>query len=435
MTTYPTKARLTDAMAAKFPFLPKGQKLIADEVEPGLYLKVGKTAKSWVVQRELRVLDDSMRKARKTVRRAFASFPETSVKTAREQAKAEIAAILTGDLAADKSRGVTLGEAWGLYRSAIERRGRSPATVESYRNAVEADHLLGIWRDTPLEDLATEAGARKVAARHDAISAKQTQPQHGGTYAANGAMRTLRVIYNWALERGHVRPNPDGWHPTRQVTYNPEEQNGDKKAMDLSDLAEWWQAYLAMENRVRAEFQLFLLLSGSRSGAIATARWEHLDVAGRRLHIPTPKGGKARAYDIPLTRPMLACLARARRAAKVYQPALAREWIFPGDPSKAKRGTGDFAGHMSLYATTEPKLPCSGHGLRHTYRNACEWAVVSDNLSKKLMNHSQKGDTHSGTYGSRMGVWNQLLLAQERISTVMMENLRQQEPASRRRAG
>ena len=77
------------------------------------------------------------------------------------------------------------------------------------------------------------------------------------------------------------------------------------------------------------------------------------------------------------------------------------------------RGTGDFAGHMSLFATTEPKLPCSGHGLRHTYRNACEWAVVSDNLSKKLMNHSQKGDTHSGTYGSRAGVWQQLLLAQE----------------------
>jgi hypothetical protein len=86
-----------------------------------------------------------------------------------------------------------------------------------------------------------------------------------------------------------------------------------------------------------------------------------------------------------------------RRAARVCQPGLSREWIFPGDPSKAMRGTGDFAGHMSLYATTEPKLPCSDDGLRHTYRNAGEWAVVSDNLSKKLMNHSQKGNTHSGT--------------------------------------
>ena len=120
--------------------------------------------------------------------------------------------------------------------------------------AVEADHLLGIWRDTPLEDLATEAGARKVRgpARCDFREADAPRST-AAPMPRTGAMRTLRVIYNWALERGHVRPNPDGWHPTRQVTYNPEEQNGEKKAMDLSDLAAWWQAYLAMENRVRAE--------------------------------------------------------------------------------------------------------------------------------------------------------------------------------------
>ncbi|MEM6824445.1 MAG: hypothetical protein AAF566_04980 [Pseudomonadota bacterium] len=319
-----------------------------------------------------------------------------------------------------------------MYRAALERLERSPATIASYRNAVESEHLLGIWRDTPLEDLATEEGGKIVAARHDAITARETHPQHGGKYAANGAMRTLRVIYNWALERGHIRPNPEGRFPTKAVEYNREEAAGDRKSMSLDDLPGWWAAYLAMENRVRAEYQLFLLLSGSRAGAIATARWDHLDVAGRRLHIPTPKGGKARAYDIPLTRPMLACLARARRAANVYQPVLARDWIFPGDPSKAKRGNGEFAGQMSLYATTEPKLPCSGHGLRHTYRNACEWAVVSENLSRKLMNHSQRGDTHSGTYGSREGVWQQLCLAQERISAVVMEPLRQQEQGPRR---
>ena len=61
MTTIPSKARLTDAMAAKFPFLPSGQKLVADDEQPGLYLKVGKGAKSWVVQTEVRVLDDKMK--------------------------------------------------------------------------------------------------------------------------------------------------------------------------------------------------------------------------------------------------------------------------------------------------------------------------------------------------------------------------------------
>jgi len=428
--TYPSKARLTDAMAARFPFMPKGQKLIADADQPGLYLKVGKSAKSWVVQTEVRVLDERMRKRRKTVRRAFAAFPKVSVKDARAAAKGELAAILAGEGIKRPEAGVTLRQAWDLYRAHLERTGRSPATVYSYRNAVEAEHLLGIWRDTQLSDLATAEGAARVAARHDAITAGVTHPKHGGSYAANGAMRTLRVVYNWALERGHVRPDPDGWHPTRQVTFNREEARD--SAMTRLDLPGWWAAYQRMENRVRAEFQLFLLLSGSRAGAIATARWEHLDAATRRLHIPTPKGGKARAYDIPLTRPMLACLARARRAGRMYQPALSREWIFPGDPSKAKRGT--FAGHMSLFATTEAKLPCSGHGLRHTYRNACVWAGVEENLSKKLMNHSQRGDVHSGTYGSREGLWPDLMDAQQRISTTVMDLLQQQEQAGRRSA-
>lgn len=432
MSTYPSKARLTDLMAARFPFLPSGQKFIADTDQPGLYLKVGKTAKSWVVQTEVRVLDEKLKKRRKTVRRAFGGFPEIGVKEARGLAKGELAAILEGEGLTKPDAGVTLGRAWDLYRAHLEKTGKSAATVYSYRNAVEAEHLLGIWRDTPLGELATAEGAARVAARHDAISRRETDPKHGGTYAANGAMRTLRVIYNWALERGYVKPDPDGWTPTRQVTFNREEAR--ESAMSRRDLPGWWKAYLALDNRVRAEFQLFLLLSGSRAGAIATARWEHVDVAGRKLHIPTPKGGKAKAYDIPLTRPMLACLARARRAARIYQPLLAREWIFPGDPSKVKRGGGAFAGHMSLYATTEKKLPCSGHGLRHTYRNACIWAGVEEALSKKLMNHSQRGDIHSGTYGSREGVWPDLLDAQERISATVMELLRQQETATRRKA-
>ncbi len=420
MTVIPAKARLTDAMAAKFPFMPSGQKLVADDDQPGLYLKVGKGAKSWVVQTEVRVLDDKMQPVRKTVRRAFAAFPDLGVKEARARAKGELAAIIAGEGLGKPKLGVTLGEAWRLYRAALEKSGRSPATVYSYRNAVETEHLLGIWTGTALSDLATPEGAARVAARHEAITRRATNPDHGGAYAANGAMRTLRVIYNWALERGHVKPHPDGWTPTRQVTFNVEEAR--ESAMSRRDLPGWWAAYLAMDNRVRAEFQLFLALSGSRSGAVAVARWADLDVRGRRLHLPTPKGGKARAYDIPLSRPMLACLARARRAARVYQPLLSREWIFPGDPSKSKRG--EFAGHMSLFATTEPSLPCSGHGLRHTYRNACVWAGVEEVLSKKLMNHSQKGDVHSGTYGSREGVWPDLLDAQERISAALMELFR-----------
>ena len=428
--TYPTKMRLTDAATIKFPFVSSGQKLIADEVQPGLFLKIGKTAKSWVVQREVRAIGDDLKPKRKTVRKAFGSFPDLSVKDAREIAVGELLSILERQGVAKEARVVTVADAWELYRKHLVKLGKSPATIHSYRNAVETEHLLGIWADTPLADLATEVGARKVAARHEAISEKRTGAG-GGTYAANGAMRTLRAIYNWSLSRGYVKPDAEGWHPTRQVTYNPEEAKGETTAMSRRDLVSWWEAYLDLDNRLRAEFQLFLLLSGARSGSIATARWENVNVADRRLHIPTPKGGKAKAYDIPLTRDMLVCLARARRAGQVRSPNHADTFIFPGDARKAMRGSNTFPGHMSIYATTEKKLPCSGHGLRHTYRNLCTWAGVEANLSAKLMNHSQKGDVHSGTYGSREGVWPDLRDAQERISSAVRCLVKQQEGGAR----
>ena len=327
--TYPSKARLTDAMAARFPFMPKGQKLIADADQPGLYLKVGKSAKSWVVQTEVRVLDERMKKARKTVRRAFAAFPEVGVRDARAAAKGELAAILAGEGLSKPAAGVTLGGVWDLYRAHLERTGRSPATIYSYRNAVEAEHLLGIWRDTPLSDLATAEGAGRVAARHDAITAGQTHDKHGGSYAANGAMRTLRVVYNWALERGHVRPDPDGWHPTRQVTFNREEARD--SAMTRSDLPRWWAAYQGMENRVRAEFQLFLLLSGSRAG-VPVAAAQGAPRAGRLCRGGEP-GRLAHAGDGRPLRPAIPCPPRPPRGprwAPVYPP--------PGDPARRLGG-------------------------------------------------------------------------------------------------
>lgn len=431
MNKYPSKAHLTDAMIAKLPLLASGQKLVADAKQPGLYLKIGKTAKSWCVQREVQVIDpETLRPKRQTVRRAFGSYPELGVKEARDAAPAALAEALQekGSQQGDR-RDVTLAEGWRLYRLALEKQGKSAATVYAYRNAVETDHLLGIWKDRPLSELATETGMNAVATRHEKITRGETG-KGGGAYAANGAMRTLRVIYNWCRKMGYTpAPADPETHPTLRVIYNPEEARED--AMSRLDLPGWWEAYQGMGNRVRAEFQLFLLLSGMRSGSLVDARWEHVDVRGRRLHVPAPKGGKAKAYDVPLTRPMLACLARARRAARVRSPNFADRIIFPGDPTKAKRGSNSFTGHMSKFATKEPKLPCSGHGLRHTYRNACIWAGVEESLSKKLMNHSQKGDIHSGTYGSREGIAPDLLDAQERISATLMNLLRQQKEGAR----
>ncbi|PWJ11175.1 Integrase core domain-containing protein [Jannaschia seohaensis] len=57
---------------------------------------------------------------------------------------------------------------------AVDKQGKSAATAYAYRNAVETDHLRGIWSDRPLSDLATETGMNAVVARHEKITKGET---------------------------------------------------------------------------------------------------------------------------------------------------------------------------------------------------------------------------------------------------------------------
>lgn len=84
---------------------------------------------------------------------------------------------------------MTLRQAWERYRvSHMERKGRSEGTIDGYEDHVE--RLFFDWLDTPLGDLGEDPGL--VADRHDKIT------RENGPGIANGAMRTLRAIYNHA---------------------------------------------------------------------------------------------------------------------------------------------------------------------------------------------------------------------------------------------
>ncbi|MFX9042824.1 integrase, partial [Acinetobacter baumannii] len=76
------------------------------------------------------------------------------------------------------------------------------------------------------------------------------------------------------------------------------------------------------------EFHLFTLLSASRPTALKEARLEHLDLRRRVLHIPRPKGGADRAFDIPLSRQAINCLMRSIRFGRQMHPYEAKDWLF-----------------------------------------------------------------------------------------------------------
>jgi integrase len=233
---------------------------------------------------------------------------------------------------------VTLSQAWQRYLDAhLIRKNRSEKTIAWYRDHVE--RIFAEWLDTPLRELGADPA--RIARRHDDIS------NENGSYIANGAMRTLRAIYNHARKTNKKLP-PD--NPADAVDWNLEKRRD--TGMGIGDLKTWLSELAALDNPVRREFHLFTLLSGSRPAALQEIKPSHLDLRQRTLHVPKPKGGGKRAFDIPLSREMI-CVSygrlgsadrciRCRRRSGFSQPT-APQGIWP---KRRKIGVSSPSGAM-----------------------------------------------------------------------------------------
>jgi integrase len=249
----------------------------------------------------------------------------------------------------------------------MKRKGRSEKTIDGYRDHVE--RVMKEWLDVPLSALAEDPSG--VADMHDRIS------KCNGPILANNCMRTLRAIYNHARKRHRELP---AYNPTDAVDWNPERRRN--TAMGLSDLPAWFAELEELNNPVRREFHLFTLLSGSRPAALRNARLEHLDLRRRVLHLPNPKGGAKRAFDVPLSRQMILCLVRVVRAGRIMYPVQSLQWIFPSDSEE---------GYMREQKESRSRLSKWGNDLRQTYRTIAAAAGVSEIDCRLLMNHAIQG--------------------------------------------
>lgn len=247
-----------------------------------------------------------------------------------------------------------------------------------------------------------------VATRHDDLTATH------GPFAANGCMRTLRAIYNHAWKKNKRLLPPE--NPIDAVDWNPEYRRN--TAMGLKDLPAWFEQLRSLNQEVRQEFHLFLLLSGGRPTATKCARRENLDLRRRVLHIPKPKGGEHRAFDIPLSRQMIRCLVRAIRAGRKAYPEQSEEWLFPADSA---------SGHLEEHKEDRKDLAKWGNDLRQSYRTLATIAGVSEIDAKLLMNHALPG-VNSGYITRHKLVEDHLRAQQQAISDVIMKSVSLAEP-------
>jgi len=113
------------------------------------------------------------------------------------------------------------------------------------------------------------------------------------------------------------------------------------------------------------------MLTGLRSHDARSMRWENLDADGV-LHVPEPKGGRTKAFDLPLCtyylRMELDCLPRHS------------EWVFPARRPYFKE------------LRRVPEFDHNPHSMRRLYRTMRVEAGVEFTMAKLLLNHSMAGD-------------------------------------------
>jgi integrase len=386
---------LTDKAIAKLPYAQDGQYLARDTELPGFFVLIGKNKKTFTIQGDLR--RDGVRKS---IRVAVGRAGDINTREARAKAKEYLGRIARGDHPTEARRranGPTLRDAWERYRDAhMIRKGRSEGTIANLRDHME--RLFKDWLDLPLATLGRNPAM--TAERHDRIT------RENGPYIANGAMRSLRAVYNHARKTCRDLPAEN---PVTGIDWNPETRRD--TGMGVEDLSAWFDQLRQIANPIRREFHFLCLLSGSRPDALKKARWEHLDLKRRVLHIPRPKGGARKAFDIPLSRAMLRCLWRVRRSGRALFPAEAQVWIFPG---------GGVQGHMYCHKEERHVLSKWGNDLRQSYRTLAQDAGLSDLDAHLMMNHSLPG-VNAG-YITRGKLVDHLRGEQERLSRFIISH-------------
>ena len=134
----------------------------------------------------------------------------------------------------------------------------------------------------------------------------------------------------------------------------------------------------------------------------------------RILHIPKPKGGEIRAFDIPLSRTMIRCLVQVLQLGRVLHPVQAQEWLFPADSESR---------HLVEHKEDRATLAKWGNDLRQTYRTVAQTVGVADLDIHLLMNHSVVG-VNAGYINRNKLLRDHLRQQQEMISGKIVDTLR-----------
>jgi integrase len=130
----------------------------------------------------------------------------------------------------------------------------------------------------------------------------------------------------------------------------------------------------------------------SGDASSSSIRREDIDLATATLWIPKPKGGKLRAFRLPLSDAALAVVERVPRSHN-------SKWLFPADSKSGHiEEPRPEPGEFTPWADADGEVVnFTVHGGRDTFISAGHAAGVSDRHMMLLANHAvPKSDVHGG---------------------------------------
>ena len=356
------KIKIDDKTVRSLPFTTTGQKFYFDTKFAGFGVCVGKTKRSFFLQKT---------KNYKPVRVILGSFPEINSTLAREKALSVASEIQNNvDFNVERKgkrslNQMTLQDLYDQFKMSLEAKQKT-SSLSEYPKILER-HFMD-WLPKPITNLTKT----EVVERHRYIS------KSAGLSIANKSFRLLRAMYNFGKTINEQVSNPVDVLTERQLWNTETSKTNRIKPNDLNS----WMTYLLMiPNPVMKLYLVFILLHGLRKSEASNLQWQDIDFKNQCFTITKTKNKR------PLTLPITAHAAVLLDHLKCYRR---NEYVFPSTSDKSDRLTSPKKSMdlLNKYSGTD----VTPHDLRRTFASIANTEKVSPYTLKKIINHSVRND-------------------------------------------
>jgi integrase len=359
--------RLTDSQVRAIEPPDTGNRITYDAETKGLGMRVTSAgARAFVL---------NYRAEGRERRITIGSFPDWSVKAAREEAKALKRRIDQGEDPMqdrkDKRDAKTIADLCDRFEEE-DLPTRRASTAEDYRS------LLRLY-------VRPRFGNMKVAAlRHTDIAALHRETARRAPYRANRLVAVLSVLMAKAVKESW---RPD--NPTKGIERAHEEKR--ERFLSPAEIVRLAAALAAHPEKTSANAIRLLLLTGARRGEVLSATWKQFDMAAGAWVKPSSHTKQKREHRVPLSAPALALIADIRRDVAPACP-----YVFPS--AKTSKGGGfepltEIKRTWSSVCETASLEDVRLHDLRHSFASVLASAGLSLPIVGALLGHSQPRTT------------------------------------------